>query len=363
MSFENRYTLTERLLHKLAFATPGLQIGYAEIEDRLYGIDAEPIGSESPVFITGLPRAGTTLLLNICAGLDEFAAHTYRDMPFLMTPLVWRRFSARFVKDDEPRERAHGDGMLVSADSPEAFEEILWKAFWPDQYAPDRMLTWPDADNGEFRAFFRRHMHKLARLKGVPDTPRRYASKNNCNIARLRWLTRAFPDASIIVPFRAPVEHAASMLRQHANFLALHHTDRFMRDYMKGIGHFDFGANLRPIDFDGWLDGCPHPHDSLNFWVSYWTAAYRHCLAQSSDRLMLLDYDALCRSPSVHLHKLADRLGLGVERLESAVPAIAAPRSHAPDRSAIDPTILSAALALHDALRQRASQTENEYHA
>jgi Sulfotransferase family len=363
MSFENRYTLTERLLHKLAFATPGLQIGYAEIEDKLYGVDAELPDVLRPVFITALPRAGTTLLLNICAGLDEFAAHTYRDMPFIMTPLVWSRFSDRFTKSDAPRERAHGDGMLVSADSPEAFEEIIWKAFWPEQYKHDRILVWPEAGSDEFREFFRRHMHKLARVRGGRDARLRYASKNNFNVARLRWLMQAFPDASIIVPFRAPVEHAASLLRQHLNFIDLHQKDRFMRDYMKGIGHFDFGANLRPIDFDGWLDGCPHPHDSLNFWLAYWTAGYRHCFERASDGVALLDYDELCRSPKAQLGNLADLLGIGVDKLESAAPSIKVPRPHNPDQSGIDPEILSAAVTLHDALRHRASRSTSSYHA
>lgn len=363
MSFENRYSLTERLLHKLAFATPGLQIGYADIEDKLYGVGVEPQDAERPVFITALPRAGTTLLLNICAALDAFAVHTYRDMPFIMTPLVWSRFSARFTKSDAPRERAHGDGMLVSADSPEAFEEIIWKAFWPEQYKPDRILVWPEAGNDEFREFFRRHMHKLARLRGGPDARPRYASKNNFNVARLQWLTQAFPDAAIIIPFRAPVEHAASLLRQHVNFLDLHQKDRFMREYMKGIGHFDFGANLRPIDFGGWLDGCPHPHDSLSFWLAYWTAAYRHCLDHASARLTLLDYDELCRSPTAQLGNLAGLLEIGVDELQRAAPSIKVPRPHAPDTSGIDPEILSAALALYDALRQRASRSTNSYHA
>ena len=28
-------------------------------------------------------------------------------------------------------ERAHGDGMTIGYDSHEAFEEVLWRAFWP----------------------------------------------------------------------------------------------------------------------------------------------------------------------------------------------------------------------------------------
>jgi hypothetical protein len=50
------------------------------------------------------------------------------------------------------------------------------------------------------------------------------------------------------------MQHCASLLRQHLNFLEIHRRGPFAKSYMEGIGHVDFGANLRPVDFDGWLD-------------------------------------------------------------------------------------------------------------
>ena len=77
-------------------------------------------------------------------------------------------------------------------------------------------------------------------------------------MARIGFLLATWPDATIIVPVREPVQHAASLLRQHGRFLEIHARDRFARDYMRGIGHFDFGANLLPVDFDGWLSAAVH---------------------------------------------------------------------------------------------------------
>ncbi len=37
----------------------------------------------------------------------------------------------------------------------------------------------------------------------------------------------------------------------------MHARDPFARRYMEAIGHYDFGANLRPIDFDGWATATP----------------------------------------------------------------------------------------------------------
>lgn len=55
-----------------------------------------------------------------------------------------------------------------------------------------------------------------------------------------------------IFPFKfiENAKTAASLLRQHQNFLDLHERDKFACKYMKAIGHFDFGKNLKPIDFD-----------------------------------------------------------------------------------------------------------------
>lgn len=307
MAFQNNYSWLDRLLHRLAFATRGLQIDFAESEDRKFaGLPLQP-----PLFITALPRAGTTLLLDCFAGLDEFAAHSYRDMPFVLVPQWWSRISQNFQMPEQRMERAHGDGMMVGTDSPEAFEEMLWLAFYPKRYEEDRIRPWADsATLANFKPFFTNHMRKIAALRR-PGNAARYVSKNNLNIARIGALGRAYPDADIVVPFRAPLQHAASLLRQHRNFLDLHAHDSFARAYMAGIGHFDFGANLKPVDFDGWLEHTEHRDPTtLNFWLAYWIAAYRHILEQHGERIILIAHDELCLDPLPNLAKLAARLRL-----------------------------------------------------
>lgn len=353
MSFENRYSFTERLLHRLAFATPRLQIDYAEADDEAFAKKYGSVRAERPVFITALPRAGTTLLLDLCAARADFATHTYRDMPFLLTPYLWSGFAARFQKHDAPRERAHGDGMMVNADSPEAFEEMLWKAFWPNQYKRDRILPWPETGGDDFIAFFRRHAAKIATLKKVDAAVSpRYISKNNGNIARLGQLARAFPDCAIVVPFRDPLRHAASLYRQHLNFTALHARDKFARDYMAGIGHFDFGANLKPIDFDGWLDACAYTPTQPDFWLAYWLSAYTHILNHYANAVLLIDYDALCEVPEAGLETMAAHIGLArdafaqdAKRIRPQPPSVAL---------AFDARLSAKAARLHEGLKHAA---------
>ena len=391
MTGRNPYSGAERLLHRLAFASVAAQKGAADIEDRLLARRFADIRIDRPVFITSLPRAGTTLLLELLSGLPDFASHTYREMPFLFTPLLWDGISRPLRRPDAVRQRAHGDGMTVGYDSPEGFEEMLWRAFWPEKYRSDRILPWTADDQdagGEFARFIGNHIRKLLALRRElqlqsksksksnpksksksklqskpksksqhepaqyePDNgpaPARYVSKNNANIARIPYIARQFPDAVILIPFRNPVDQAGSMLRQHRNFLDIHARDAFSRRYMAYTGHFDFGANLRPLDFDGWRNDAAAAADdnpqSANFWLRYWCAAFEHILARRSGNVALLDYDGCCADPITGLHRIASAVGL-------ANPADLAEQA---GRFRPATTYDAAALAMAPALRRRA---------
>lgn len=348
MQFESDYSWLDRLLHRLAFATPRLQIDFAESEDRKFaGLPLQP-----PLLVTGLPRAGTTLLLNCLAGLDEFAAHSYRDMPFVLVPHLWSKISRSFQKPEERMERAHGDGMTVGTDSPEALEEMLWLAFFPQRYAGDRIKPWPDsADLGSFQPFFANHMRKITALRR-PGMRARYVSKNNLNISRIGALAKAFPDADIVVPFRSPLQHASSLLRQHENFLELHARDAFARAYMAGVGHFDFGANLKPVDFDGWLEHSEHRDPkAIEFWLAYWISTYRHILDRHHERIILVSHDKLCAEPFSQLQRLAERLRLSdAGSLVAQAEGIKGASPHLVDQAGISRALLAESLALMEEL-------------
>jgi hypothetical protein len=354
MAFESRYSALDRALHRLGFVTSKAQIGLADVEDRLFESCLAQIAVEKPVFVTALPRAGTTLLLQVCLALPGFASHCYRDMPFVLCPMLWDRFAARFRRSDVPRERAHGDGMLVSVDSAEAFEEVVWKAFWHSQYEADRIIPWADQEKSDFFDFLRRHIRKIIALRhNEADPAPRYISKNNLNIARVGLLCRNFPDAVIVVPFRHPLQHAASLLRQHCNFLKIHNRDRFARDYMAAIGHYDFGDTLRPVDFGGWL-ACAQSQDptTLLFWVEYWIATYEYLLKKAADRVWFLSYDALCCEPTRGLKRLADIMEIAeCSALLRQSSRISAARPHPVDASEIGTTVLNRAEGLYAELK------------
>ncbi len=353
-AFNVNYGKLDRLLHRVAFISPVVQLTAADMEKTVYGKLYADIKPDPPIFITSLPRAGTTLMLEVLHRFPSLATHTYRDMPFVMAPVLWSRLSGSFKKDAQLVERAHGDGIQVGYDSPEAFEEILWHTFWPDKYEESHICLWGKGDaNEDARLFFTEHMQKIIALRrpqmknGV-----RYISKNNGNIARLDLIGEMFPGATIVVPLRHPVEHAASLWRQHLNFLKMQENDTFIRRYMTDIGHFDFGEMHRPIFFPLTEELTAH-HDpvTLDYWISYWIAAFSY-VVEKKDKVLLLSYEDTCRKGETALVDLCDRLNIPEDGMLASASAIfKEPSQKHRDKSGIDPLLLKRAEKIYGELR------------
>lgn len=338
----NAYSRLDQTVHRIAFSSRALQLSMADMEDSMFAKDLAGITVRRPIFVTALPRAGTTILLTALAHLPGLATHLYRDMPFLMAPMLWARLSKGFRKESALAERAHGDGIQVGYDSPEAFEEVIWKAFWPGHYREDGIALWDEtARNREGEAFLSRHMAKIIALRCGPAGGR-YISKNNGNVARLPLLRAIFPDADIVIPVREPLAHAASLLRQHENFLRQHAEDPFVRRYMADIGHFEFGALHRPVlfpDLAARTEGLT-PAD-LDYWLGYWLAAYTH-LQRLDSGPIFVSHERQCTAGRAEMAALCDRLGL---EPGAHLDAVAAEFRPVPERPLPEDAVPAARLA------------------
>jgi hypothetical protein len=351
-----RYSRIDRFLHRMAFSGIEVQKSLADMEDRMHGKRLRQISLRKPVFIAGLPRAGTTLLLDMVARIPNFVTHTYRCMPFVLCPLLWDSITRGFRRPADVHERAHGDGMTVGYDSPEAFEEVIWKVFWPSHYERGHIRTWSREDRDpEFEAFFANHMRKLILLHGN-RVRGRYVSKNNTNIARLNLLAELFPDCIRLIPFRDPIDQAGSLLRQHQRFAALHRDDAFARFYMDAIGHFEFGAGMRPIAFPADSTETSLDPGGGNYWLSYWCAAYAHILRDDGSARHFIDFDAFCAQPAMALERLSrvlDEPGSG-EPLRDCASLFHPAVRYDSDSLSLEPRLVAHARSLHRELRSRA---------
>jgi len=309
----SNYSFLDRALHRLAFSGPMVQGVAVDLEDKTLGKTIDGTPDTPPVFITSLARAGTTILLESLNALPDTATHTYRDMPFVMSPLLWARLRGRAGTSREAVERAHGDGIKVDFDSPEAFEEIIWRHFYPGKYTGEFIDLWTAADlDEEAQSFFRLHFRKIIALRLAEDRRPlgRYVSKNNSNIAKLALLPEMFPGARIVVPVRDPLDHSASLLRQHRNFLRLHAQDRFAARYTRDLGHFEFGDTLKPFGFPGLRQRlAAHEPADPDFWLCYWIASFEE-VARHLDHLTIVDSDRLAADPQQRMSAICDHLSL-----------------------------------------------------
>jgi hypothetical protein len=277
----NNYSWLQQKLHQFALSSKFMREVMFDIESSTIPINKT---EENHVFVSGLARSGTTILLNAIYKSDDFASLSYQDMPFILAPNLWSKLS--FNKENNNLvERAHGDGIKVSTESPEAFEEVFWMTF------DER-----DKDTKEnFKNYVQLINHKCQK--------KRYLSKNNQNIRRLEFISSIFPHSKILIPFRNPIQHAYSLLSQHKRFIEDSKKDKFISKYMGLIGHTEFGPNYIPIHNKNL---CFEDDLTINHWLEQWYLTYKHCFEnlKYNENVYFICYEKLCKADEYWLNIL-----------------------------------------------------------
>jgi hypothetical protein len=255
------------------------------------------------VFVCGLARSGTTILMKALHQSDKFSALTYRDMPFVLAPNIWSKIVKKSSKSMQKEVRAHNDGIFIDYDSPEALEEIFWRVFAGKNYIFADHLKPHEIDPNIIAAF--RDYVALINLK---YSNRRYLSKNNNNILRLKGITDAFPNATVLIPFREPLQHAFSLLKQHQHFVFQHREDKFSQKYMSWLVHHEFGLDHKPFQFVD--DRYQHKDiNTIDYWLFRWIDTYSYLLERTKNtrrRIFLVGYEDVCHKKRVMWQKISD---------------------------------------------------------
>jgi hypothetical protein len=284
------------------------------LSDRL-----ERLPIEQPVYIAGLARSGSTILLEFLASIPNVATHRYKDCPPLFVPFLWnwllRRIPTRHI---EPVPRTHQDGIFVTPESPEAMEEALWMAFFPQIHEPESCSVLDrNTSNPSFERFYRDHLRKLLLVRGGT----RYVSKGNYNVTRLEYLHRLFPDAKFVIPIRRPATHIASSMKQHKLFCAGQRLSPRAVDHLRWVGHFEFGLDRRPINAGDqratedviklWTN-----NEEVRGWSRYWNSIYRYLADRLDlspalrDAALVIRFEDLCQEPDQVLRRLLEHCHL-----------------------------------------------------
>jgi hypothetical protein len=312
-------------------------IRLGRLESGMLESQLHSVAVRAPIFICGLARSGSTLLHELIASCPGTATHRMLDYPMVFTPYWWRKAVGN-LRAKPPRERVHGDGVMVTPQSPDALEEMIWTAFFPRCHDPSVPNLAPEVGNRpDFETFYRNHVRKLL----IAERADRYAAKANYHIARLTYLVRVFPDARFIVPVRAPADHIGSLMRQHHRFCKVQRSHFRLRAFMRRAGHFEFGLDRRPIHLgDGsrvreiqkaWGAG-----NEVRGWAMYWDMIHGYL-----DRLLAADarvrravkvvrFEDICTEPAPTIAAVLDHCGLPAEResIERHVRSIHLPTTY-----------------------------------
>lgn len=314
-----------------------------DLEQGIIKPDVETIIDRRHVFVAGLARSGTTILMRLLHGHVGLHSLTYQDMPFVLMPSLWRKLSAGSRKIGAEKMRAHEDGLLVNNDSPEALEEVFWLTFSRQAYLSKDYLLPMDADEQlveQFRNYIAAVLHSTE--------TERYLSKNNNNLLRLASLQRAFPKCQIIIPYRHPLQQAASLSKQHKHFLLLQEQDPFILRYMTWLGHHEFGYDHRRFQFENQESRFADP-DSLDYWLEMWVQCYSHLLRTAPEGSLFVGYESLIENQARLWPSLCNTLD--IHGNQEGAEALRLPGLHIVE--GVDSALVDKAQAIHQRLATR----------
>ena len=302
------YNLLDRLLHYTALANTSILEAALDAELTFCRAGRKDCSRGKHVFVSGLARGGTTVLMRSLYETGQFASLTYADMPFVLAPNLWAKISGRSRRQPQLKERAHGDGILVDINSPEALDEVFWRAVAGSRYILTDHLVPHDCDEEIVEKYRKYVATVLQRYKKD-----RYLSKNNNNILRLPCIFQALPRATVLIPFRDPVQQAYSLLCQHALFNKKQAEDPFIRRYMSWLGHYEFGPGHKPLQVKGALTRYRDP-EKIEYWLQQWYNEYTFILRElenSAGETLCISYELFCFETTAMWQALCNRLALG----------------------------------------------------
>ena len=135
MSLNKNYSFLSKTLHHLVLGSNVISEMLYDIEMAIFKKKLDKNNSRSHIFVCGLPRSGTTILMNALYKTDQFASLTYRDMPFVISPNLWSKISDRNIKSMPAKERLHGDNKKL-------LKYRLIKKFTPFEEGIKNTLMW-----------------------------------------------------------------------------------------------------------------------------------------------------------------------------------------------------------------------------
>ena len=262
-----KYNVIQKFIHDLVLKSNMIKRSLYEIEKIFYLKNNQNPEIET-IFISGLPRSGTTILLNFLYLNDDFASLKYKNMPFITSPNLSKIF---FNKNIESTERFHQDGINFNLESPEAFDQVFFNTFTDEE--------------------IKKEFINYVNLILCSEKKEKYLSKNNFLFNKIKLIKEILPNSKFLIPIRDPLQQSYSLYKQHIHFLNLQRKDDFVRRYMNYLGHTEFG-----LDHKYWFEPQNFKdNQSINYWMEQWQMFYKfmHQNFLDDNSCLFIKYDHL----------------------------------------------------------------------
>lgn len=331
------------LASKMVAATVGVWKALGKLETATLAGDLNRQAITRPIFVSGVARSGSTILTEVIGQHPHIACHHYSDFPMTWIPYWWNSLRRLLpLPEQAPRERAHRDRLMITTDSPEAIEEVLWMHYFPGTHKPDRVHVMNgDANHAPFEKYYRDHIRKLLAVRHR----QRYLAKNNYHLTRLEYLLKLFPDARFVVPIRDPVQQVASLLKQHRLFSRQNAEDPRVSRQLQLSGHYEFGPARCPII----VSESRQAHygrdlDDIAWYASQWADVYGYLQERMNENrrlakaCLVVPYEDLCSKTADSLERVFAHVDLddaaSTSIIAARAPTISAPDYYQPDFTA-----------------------------
>ena len=276
-----------------------------------------------PVFVTGLARSGSTIITHILNHHLDLGSFLYKDLPFIENPYLWSFFNKIFYVGIKNKERVHGDNLIVGPNSPDPFEEIIWKKNLKKNYlnCKTQFLS-KKFSNKILETKLKENINKILYVRGKK---RRYLSKGNYNITRIEYILKLFPDAKIIICIRQPCIQSISLTKVHKRFLNLSKRNKYLKKQLSILGHHEFGQYRKAIYIDKQnfkrIMNCWKKKEDYLGYLFQWNGIYKLVLkkylsnAKTSANILLVDNDMLVNKPKKQIKNILNFCELKYDKL------------------------------------------------
>jgi hypothetical protein len=326
-------------------ATVGFWKALGNLESASLSSDIRGQSIDKPIFVSGVARCGSTILTEVINQHPQVACHHYSDFPMTWIPYWWNSLRGQLpLPKQKPRERAHRDRLMITADSPEAIEEVLWMHFFTAVHKPDHSHAMDGQESHPlFEKYYREHIRKLLAVRHR----QRYLAKNNYHVTRLEYLLKLFPDARFIIPIRSPVQQVASLIKQHRLFSQQNAEDSRVSRQLQLSGHYEFGPLRCPIIVgDDRRAHYSQDLDDIAWYASQWADVYGYLHERMNanqtlaEACLVVRYEDTCSDAIKSLETVFKHLDLDDEQGEKIIaacaPTISAPEYYRADFSAAE---------------------------